>query len=203
MEHLETGSFSFQLVNGEILIKHIDLPFVEFLEKAVTEKIEGDKPNCGFCKHYRVFDNDRGHCVIRDRFPVIREHYCDKFENHLPMSSPDSLNEITKPLKCKDCYHCDLENKQLQVFPNDSSEPLEIAPCKAKKHFVNIECHSDPCNEFMKTEPELKPCPFCGNNDLFANFKNSGYQVHCKKCHCETSIFFDKETAIQKWNNRV
>lgn len=49
---------------------------------------------------------------------------------------------------------------------------------------------------------KLKPCPFCGNSDIYL----AGYSVYwceCKNCKAETGAHNTKESAIESWNMRV
>ena len=55
---------------------------------------------------------------------------------------------------------------------------------------------------------ELKPCPFCGSENvrvvsqtLEAYFL--GYIVHCDGCGVETKHFFDEQKAAEAWNRRA
>ena len=61
--------------------------------------------------------------------------------------------------------------------------------------------------------PKLKPCPFCGNEDLFLedepelDGKNHYYDIVCnnKKCYLSNGagrFFEDKEEIIKLWNKR-
>lgn len=52
---------------------------------------------------------------------------------------------------------------------------------------------------------ELKPCPFCGSNDIeVKQYYNDGWYwfVTCKNCKAEKIHQF-KGVAIQEWNNRI
>lgn len=48
---------------------------------------------------------------------------------------------------------------------------------------------------------KLKPCPFCGSNDLDIERKCLFF-VTCYKCDCEGPAKKDKEEAIDAWNKR-
>ena len=67
---------------------------------------------------------------------------------------------------------------------------------------------------------ELKPCPFCGGEDIGLNkrtkenfvfcngeFKrqtrSERYQIKCRSCPCGTYFAFYPEDAIEAWNRRV
>jgi Lar family restriction alleviation protein len=47
---------------------------------------------------------------------------------------------------------------------------------------------------------ELKPCPFCGSDNVF-------YSVHetvmCHDCECHTGEWPTKQEAIDAWNKRA
>lgn len=46
---------------------------------------------------------------------------------------------------------------------------------------------------------ELKPCPFCGSNNLIVD----GFTwVHCKNCRTDGPLFNDRKKAIKAWNTR-
>lgn len=57
---------------------------------------------------------------------------------------------------------------------------------------------------------ELKPCPFCGSNDVgcwmssqkFPNGKNPHW-VYCDNCEAETGKYCSEEEAIEAWNRRA
>ena len=64
---------------------------------------------------------------------------------------------------------------------------------------------------------EIKPCPFCGSNDLsvisYGNINSGCFYVICKKCNTEgPKVTIEKnelehilnihDLAIQKWNQR-
>lgn len=48
---------------------------------------------------------------------------------------------------------------------------------------------------------ELKPCPFCGSE----NIVTVGYTIFCNDCGCkiETDGFETEEQAIEMWNTGV
>ena len=48
---------------------------------------------------------------------------------------------------------------------------------------------------------KLKPCPFCGEEDLGIERKGLFY-VTCYKCDCEGPATKDKQQAIDAWNKR-
>lgn len=49
---------------------------------------------------------------------------------------------------------------------------------------------------------ELKPCPFCGGAGDQVKTDINYNVVMCTKCHCETSGYTGKESAIIAWNRR-
>lgn len=61
---------------------------------------------------------------------------------------------------------------------------------------------------------ELKPCPFCGSQQVDDNigvqYDESGlsavryfYSVVCGNCGCRTALFEQKLNSIEAWNRRV
>ena len=54
---------------------------------------------------------------------------------------------------------------------------------------------------------ELKPCPFCGREDIHVKIvKHDGYDianVFCINCGAQIRAFNSKEAAIKKWNRRA
>lgn len=53
-------------------------------------------------------------------------------------------------------------------------------------------------------EPELKPCPFCGNSATTHDTGcDTGHYITCGKCYVRVGNFDTKETAIESWNKRV
>lgn len=51
---------------------------------------------------------------------------------------------------------------------------------------------------------ELKPCPFCGNNQAFIETEYYGlFVVKCGYCHIRTAVEQVKEKAIEAWNRRA
>lgn len=62
------------------------------------------------------------------------------------------------------------------------------------------------------TEPELKSCPFCGeeaevvHSYEVGNFMKKWYRVMCKSIICGAArrdCFLEKEPAIIEWNKRT
>lgn len=58
------------------------------------------------------------------------------------------------------------------------------------------------------TETKLKPCPFCGSENVWIaenrmDYLFIGYSVHCNGCGVETSYTKDKDKAIERWNRRA
>ncbi len=53
------------------------------------------------------------------------------------------------------------------------------------------------------TKSKLKPCPFCGNEDLRTAFNNNEYQfIECEPCGlCLERV--SKDEIIKAWNMRV
>ena len=64
----------------------------------------------------------------------------------------------------------------------------------------------------MRDIPELKPCPFCGGNDIDIDETDFGraddpycYIVSCKGCHANVYVDSDStmEDAVAAWNRRA
>lgn len=54
----------------------------------------------------------------------------------------------------------------------------------------------------MTSEEELKPCPFCGNDDISLD-DDGNWFVYCMSFDCASIECVDKERAIEAWNRRV
>ena len=56
---------------------------------------------------------------------------------------------------------------------------------------------------------ELKPCPFCGGDQIgvvetaYGNYMNIFYFAHCDNCGCRTKLFREGDDAEEAWNRRV
>ena len=54
----------------------------------------------------------------------------------------------------------------------------------------------------------LRPCPFCGSEDVTSEFHFSEMIVRCPRCECRCSFEVDvrkygrRENAIKRWNSR-
>lgn len=61
----------------------------------------------------------------------------------------------------------------------------------------------------MKAKPKLKPCPFCGNKDIF--FDRCTSHIMCIKCGAKAPFISkfmtpertESEAAIAAWNTRA
>lgn len=53
--------------------------------------------------------------------------------------------------------------------------------------------------------PELKPCPFCGNNfpKIYCSQVYESYYGYCSNCGVKTRKTDTKEEAIEVWNRRT
>lgn len=62
--------------------------------------------------------------------------------------------------------------------------------------------------------PELKSCPFCGNEQMIIRYGGSQYTsnlylpkesgfVQCLRCGCRTSKYMYARKAVEKWNRRI
>ena len=66
----------------------------------------------------------------------------------------------------------------------------------------------------------LKPCPFCGDKfptlhistdkrylvNIYGEgilVEDNSYEIACRICGCRTSLWTNKEKAIEAWNRRV
>ena len=53
---------------------------------------------------------------------------------------------------------------------------------------------------------ELKPCPFCGSDNVEIHIPymiSDMYMVQCYDCNCNTAIFETPEKAAEAWNRRA
>lgn len=50
----------------------------------------------------------------------------------------------------------------------------------------------------------LKPCPFCGSDDLdmYAGRYRDEYQIYCEECGGRVGFYKSREEAIEHWNRR-
>jgi len=60
------------------------------------------------------------------------------------------------------------------------------------------------CWSFTERLPELKPCPFCGDDAYMSeDVKYHGFCVECSHCVSKTGNHTSKEYAIDAWNKRT
>ena len=58
-------------------------------------------------------------------------------------------------------------------------------------------------------EHTLKPCPFCGHDDINVSEREhpyqegKGYFLWCDKCGAKTDVYDTEKKAIKKWNRRA
>ena len=57
----------------------------------------------------------------------------------------------------------------------------------------------------LEVIPDLKPCPFCGGEGVFAKNGHSTFTeaIMCEKCLAESDSFETKKEAAVAWNNRI
>ena len=49
---------------------------------------------------------------------------------------------------------------------------------------------------------ELKPCPFCGGEDILFHEANRTYQADCRDCEASAQYAYSRKEAIANWNRR-
>ena len=50
---------------------------------------------------------------------------------------------------------------------------------------------------------ELKPCPFCGSDDVSCDILEDVYYVECWDCSAKVESYNGMEDAIAGWNSRA
>jgi Lar family restriction alleviation protein len=50
---------------------------------------------------------------------------------------------------------------------------------------------------------KLKPCPFCGCDDVYVSFLPPGVSAYCSKCKIGGPICDNQQDAIDEWNTRT
>lgn len=58
------------------------------------------------------------------------------------------------------------------------------------------------CHEMTNSQPELKPCPFCGGINLSRWASDIGWRVSCRTCFATAAPNEYKEPAFAAWNRR-
>lgn len=53
------------------------------------------------------------------------------------------------------------------------------------------------------SEIELKPCPFCGSDDVICDMFEDVYFVECWDCCAKVESCNGLEAAVVRWNTRV
>ena len=54
----------------------------------------------------------------------------------------------------------------------------------------------------MDDKEKLKPCPFCGNQEIML-VANGMWACWCTKCFASSGYAISKEDAVKMWNRRV
>jgi Lar family restriction alleviation protein len=74
----------------------------------------------------------------------------------------------------------------------------------------NFERHEEEVKlveEWLKKNPELKSCPFCGGEARIeaelAFTSDNSYKIFCRNCFVETKGFMNLDEAVTAWNNRI
>lgn len=59
--------------------------------------------------------------------------------------------------------------------------------------------------EIIPDKPELKPCPFCGSEEVecFTDDTHDYYYINCGKCHVGVRWYKTMDETIKKWNTRL
>lgn len=52
-------------------------------------------------------------------------------------------------------------------------------------------------------EIELKPCPFCGSDDVICDMFEDVYFVECLDCSAKVESYNGLEDAVEGWNARA
>ena len=55
----------------------------------------------------------------------------------------------------------------------------------------------------MSEEIKLKPCPFCGGNDVVAEETYMSGYVRCRGCGAEGGFRYSHDEAVAAWNRRT
>lgn len=50
---------------------------------------------------------------------------------------------------------------------------------------------------------ELKPCPFCGSEDVSCSWLEDVSCVECWDCSAKVETYYGIEDAVKKWNRRA
>lgn len=112
--------------------------------------------------------------------------------------------------KLKPCPFCG-GNAELYSWTADNTEHYRYYRVGCKKCYAGTltYCNMDiaiiswnkRANELKK--PELKPCPFCGNESRILSVTGRNHYVICNYCESRTSEYRTPEDAIDAWNSRA
>lgn len=53
------------------------------------------------------------------------------------------------------------------------------------------------------SEIDLKPCPFCGSDDVFCGMLEEVHYVECCDCCAKVETYNGIEDAVKTWNTRA
>lgn len=90
------------------------------------------------------------------------------------------------------------------------NECSKTETCRFYEFYGAMSNRAETCTDF---EEKIKPCPFCGGNDIHVIRFNEGWGCICqnKACNCRVGIVFGddktctqtREEAIKTWNKRI